>query len=81
CLSFAPVMQVHRSLSQLPAFRNAVLTIGTFDGVHLGHQKIIQQLVQSAREVNGESVLISFDPHPRKIISSVPGDIRLLTLL
>lgn len=74
-------MQVHRSLSQLPAFRNAVLTIGTFDGVHLGHQKIIQQLVQSAREVNGESVLISFDPHPRKIISSVPGDIRLLTLL
>lgn len=74
-------MQVHRDLAQLPSFRNAILTIGTFDGVHLGHQKIIRQLKEEARLQNGETVIITFHPHPRKIVSSVPGDIRLLTTL
>ena len=62
-------MQVHRSIDSLPLFRNAVITIGTFDGVHLGHQKIISALLEEARTVNGESVIITFDPHPRKIIN------------
>src|SRR5687768_8155688 len=63
-------MQVHRSIESLPPFRNAVITIGTFDGVHLGHQKIISALVQEAKSANGESVIITFDPHPRKIVNS-----------
>jgi riboflavin kinase/FMN adenylyltransferase len=74
-------MQVHRNLEQLPSFKNAIITIGTFDGVHLGHQKIIRQLKEEARQHNGEMVIITFHPHPRKIVSSVPGDIRLLTTL
>lgn len=74
-------MQVHRHLEQLPSFKNAILTIGTFDGVHLGHQKIIRQLKEEAKNNNGEAVIITFHPHPRKIVSSVPGDIRLLTTL
>lgn len=74
-------MQVHRNLEQLPIFRNAIITIGTFDGVHLGHQKIIRQLKEEAKQHDGETVIITFHPHPRKIVSSVPGDIRLLTTL
>jgi riboflavin kinase/FMN adenylyltransferase len=64
-------MQVHRQIEGLNAFRKAVVTIGTFDGVHTGHQKIIDQLKQEAKKINGESVLITFDPHPRKVLD--PG--------
>jgi riboflavin kinase / FMN adenylyltransferase len=74
-------MQVHRNLAQLPSFRNAIVTIGTFDGVHLGHQKIIRQLKEEAKQHNGETIIITFHPHPRKVVSSVPGDIKLLTTL
>ncbi len=61
-------MLVHRNIDSLPEFKNAVITIGTFDGVHLGHRKIIDALREQARAVEGESVLITFDPHPRKIV-------------
>ncbi len=61
-------MKVYRSLQQLPVFNRAVLTIGTFDGVHLGHQQIIRQLLTEATATGGESVLISFYPHPRKVV-------------
>ena len=61
-------MQVHRQLEHLPAFTNAVITIGTFDGVHEGHCKIIDALKREADRVNGESVLITFSPHPRKVV-------------
>ncbi len=61
-------MQVHHSIENLPAFRNAAITIGSFDGVHLGHQKIIAALKKEAEEVAGESVIITFEPHPRKIV-------------
>ncbi len=61
-------MKIHHSIENLPAFRNAVITIGTFDGVHEGHKKIIKALTDEANAVNGESVIITFDPHPRKVI-------------
>ncbi len=61
-------MQVHREVASLPSFKNAVVTIGTFDGVHTGHLQIISQLKKEADLVNGESVIITFHPHPRKII-------------
>jgi len=63
-------MQVHRDLENLPSFRNCVITIGTFDGVHRGHQKIIHSLQQEAEKNGGESVLITFHPHPRKIVNA-----------
>ncbi|HEX7457409.1 MAG TPA: bifunctional riboflavin kinase/FAD synthetase [Ginsengibacter sp.] len=62
-------MQVHRDISNLPFFKNAVITIGTFDGVHTGHLQIINQLKKEAEQVDGETVIITFDPHPRMIIS------------
>lgn len=63
-------MQVHRNIQNLPKFKNAVVTIGTFDGVHTGHQQIIAQLKQEAADINGETVIITFHPHPRKIVSA-----------
>lgn len=61
-------MAIFTNLQQLPKFENAVLTIGSFDGVHHGHKKILEQVVREAKKINGESVLITFYPHPRKII-------------
>lgn len=74
-------MQVHKSIDQLPSFRNAVITIGTFDGVHQGHRLIIQKLKEQAAAVNGETVIITFHPHPRKIVSSSILGIRLINTL
>ena len=65
-------MQVHRDINNLPLFKNAVITIGTFDGVHTGHSQIIKQLREEAKNINGESVIITFDPHPRMVISPSP---------
>lgn len=74
-------MQVHYDIEKLPVFRNAVITIGTFDGVHMGHRQIINKLKAEALEHNGESVIITFHPHPRKVVSSAILGIRLLNTL
>jgi len=74
-------MKVHRDLEKLPAFRNAVITIGTFDGVHMGHRQVIDKLKSEAKEINGETVIITFHPHPRKVVSSAILGIRLINTL
>lgn len=73
-------MKVFSSLHELPVFTNAVVTIGTFDGVHQGHKKILAQLKQIANSVNGETVVITFHPHPRNIVGDISG-VSLLTTL
>jgi riboflavin kinase/FMN adenylyltransferase len=62
-------MQVHYSTNSLPEFKNAVLTVGTFDGVHTGHRQIIKQLKEEAARINGETVIITFHPHPRTVVA------------
>ncbi len=74
-------MKVHRDIDALPVFRNAVVTIGTFDGVHMGHRQVIEKLKQEAKAVNGETVIITFHPHPRKVVSSTILGIRLINTL
>jgi riboflavin kinase / FMN adenylyltransferase len=74
-------MKVHYDIDQLPAFTNAVITIGTFDGVHLGHRQVISRLKAEATAVGGETVIITFHPHPRKIVSSAILGIRLINTL
>jgi len=74
-------MNVFSSLNELPLFKNAIVTIGTFDGVHVGHQKIIAQLKELAKEVDGETVVITFHPHPRNIVGDTSGVNLLTTLL
>jgi riboflavin kinase / FMN adenylyltransferase len=74
-------MQVHYNIGELPAFNKAIITIGTFDGVHMGHQQIIEKLKAEAQKVAGETVIITFHPHPRKIVSSTILGIRLINTL
>jgi riboflavin kinase/FMN adenylyltransferase len=74
-------MKVHRDIENLPQFKNAVITIGTFDGVHKGHRQVLDRLKQEAIKVNGESVIITFHPHPRKVVSSAILGIRLINTL
>lgn len=78
---FLILMQVHRDLDHLPEFTRAVITIGTFDGVHAGHRHIIQQLQQAATACNGETVIITFDPHPREVLAPHGRVVHLLTTL
>ena len=74
-------MYIHHSTDQLPVFRRAVVTIGTFDGVHTGHARILHQLREEAARTGGETVIITFFPHPRKVVHSGTQDIRLINTL
>jgi len=74
-------MKIYKDLNNLPTFKNAVLTIGSFDGVHIGHQQIIQQINDLARSIGGESVLITFDPHPRFVVGKKQEGLKLLNTL
>ena len=71
-------MKIYKSLEEFQTLDNAVVTIGTFDGVHIGHQKILRQLVDTAKNNNGESVLLTFFPHPRLIINPDDENLRLI---
>jgi len=72
-------MKLHRDLNNLPQFRNAVITIGSFDGVHLGHRKIVKKVRDLALATGGESILITFHPHPRQIIYPKDDTLKLIT--
>ncbi|SRR6056297_167364 len=61
-------MKVHRNFEDFGKIANPVVTTGTFDGVHIGHKTILNRLNALARQVKGESVLITFHPHPRKVL-------------
>lgn len=75
------MIQVHRDLQHLPEFKKAVITIGTFDGVHLGHQQIIKLLKAEAAEIGGETVIITFHPHPRKVVSHGKSAVKIINTL
>jgi riboflavin kinase / FMN adenylyltransferase len=61
-------LKVYTDISQIEKIENAVITVGTFDGLHIGHQKVISEVVKSAKSINGQSVIITFFPHPRKVV-------------
>jgi riboflavin kinase/FMN adenylyltransferase len=74
-------MQVHFDLNSLPAIKNAIVSQGTFDGVHLAHKKIIERLKQIASIKDGETVLITFEPHPRMVLFPDDHGLQLLSTL
>ncbi len=74
-------MNVFYNLEDLPDFKEAVITMGSFDGVHCGHQKIIQKVRQLAQKVGGESVIITFHPHPRLVVYPQDNSLRLITTI
>jgi riboflavin kinase/FMN adenylyltransferase len=74
-------MKIFQNLDNLPDFQNAVITIGSFDGVHPGHKHIIGQMKSFAEEIKGETVLVTFFPHPRIALSLQLGEKSSMRLL
>ena len=74
-------MQIYHHLNDFKKLENAVVTIGTFDGVHLGHQKIIQKLIEKANQINGESVILTFFPHPRMILHPEDHQLKMINTM
>lgn len=75
-------MKVYRHISEFKKLQHAVVTSGTFDGVHLGHKKILNRLIEVAEQEKGESVVITFWPHPRTVIQQPTlQNIKVLTTL
>lgn len=72
-------MKIYEGLEDFHPISNAVVTSGTFDGVHLGHQKIIGRIREIARSKEGETVLITFWPHPRLVLYPNEHNLRLLS--
>lgn len=75
------MMRIFEGIESLGEIKNPVVTIGTFDGVHLGHQKIIEQLNLEAEKIGGESVLLTFDPHPRIVLFPENHNVKLIQTL
>ncbi len=74
-------MKIYRDLASALPVKNAVVTTGSFDGVHVGHKVILNRLNTIAREIGGESVLVTFHPHPRKVLypDSAGKDLKLIS--
>ncbi len=72
-------MQVFTQIAQTRNLKNTIVTIGTFDGVHLGHQKIIKRLLELKQQQGGETLLFTFDPHPRKVLFPNENNLQLIT--
>ena len=74
-------MKVYTNIQEFKPIKNVVVTIGTFDGVHLGHKVIINQLKKAAQELSGESVLLTFFPHPRMVVFPDDNELKLLNTI
>ncbi|WP_411275329.1 bifunctional riboflavin kinase/FAD synthetase [Daejeonella sp.] len=74
-------MKIYNHIDEFVKTNNAVVTIGTFDGVHYGHQKIISRLQEIARQKKGETVVLTFFPHPRMILHPEDKAIKLITTI
>lgn len=73
-------MKVHQGLENFSKLDKAVVTTGTFDGVHIGHQHILKKLIETAHKIGGESVLLTFYPHPRMVLQA-NSDLRLINTI
>ena len=71
-------MKLYNNALDLEGINNPVVTIGTFDGLHVGHQEILERLNKSAKELGGESIVLTFDPHPRKVLYPDDNELKLI---
>src|SRR6201996_1843138 len=74
-------MKIYHNIDEFTPLENAVVTIGTFDGVHLGHRKIISRINELADECGGESVILTFFPHPRMILHPEDESLKLINTI
>ena len=75
------ILKIYNHFSEFIKLENAVVTIGTFDGVHFGHQKIIKRLCELAKATGGESVILTFFPHPRLIIDPENQQLKMINTI
>ena len=73
-------MKIYHNIPKAGEIKNAVVTVGTFDGIHRGHQKLISETCRRAIASGGESVVITFDPHPRQVLHPASGVKTINTL-
>jgi len=73
-------VKIYHNINELGKIRNAVITVGTFDGIHKGHRKLIGEVCRLAKTAKGESVVITFDPHPRQVLQPSSGVKMINTL-
>ena len=73
-------MKIIKDLSEIKPAEKSVVTLGTFDGLHLGHQQIVKEVIQKSHQMNGRNFLLTFEPHPRKVIQG-RNDVKLLSTL
>lgn len=73
-------MKIFHSIDSFHSDKKTIITIGTFDGVHIGHQKIIEQLIESAKKESCESLILTFFPHPRMVLQE-KSEILLLNTI
>ena len=71
-------MKVFRNIAQVRNIQNAVVTIGTFDGVHLGHQALFKEMKRLAQSVDGQTVVVTFSPHPRQVLNIDSANLRFI---
>ncbi|MBT1706139.1 FAD synthetase family protein, partial [Fulvivirgaceae bacterium PWU20] len=71
-------MKIYHGIEDFAPLDFAVVTSGTFDGVHVGHQKILQRLIEVAKRNGGETVVITFWPHPRLVLHPEDESLKLL---
>jgi len=71
-------LKVFNNINEFTGARNVVVTTGTFDGVHLGHRSIIKRLQSIAQQVEGETLILTFDPHPRMVLFPDDNDLKLI---
>ena len=74
-------MKIYHHIDEFSPVKNAVVTIGTFDGVHLGHRKIISRIKELADSCGGETVMLTFFPHPRMILHPEDESIKLINTI
>ncbi|MGD8777933.1 MAG: bifunctional riboflavin kinase/FAD synthetase [Ignavibacteria bacterium] len=73
-------MNIYSDISEIEKDTNSVVTVGTFDGLHIGHLDILNEVVDKAKKMNCRSVVVTFEPHPRTVVSK-DDDVKLLTSL
>ncbi|MEQ9415421.1 MAG: riboflavin biosynthesis protein RibF, partial [Cyclobacteriaceae bacterium] len=71
-------MKIYHSIDDFPKLNNAVVTSGTYDGVHIGHQRILERLKEIAQKYKGETVVITFWPHPRLVLYPEENTLQVL---
>ena len=74
-------MIIARTLDDIPHDPSTIVTVGTFDGIHLGHREIVREAVRQARHSSGRCAVVTFEPHPKLVVHSKRGPVALLTTL